>query len=64
MRTIVAELAKAKGYSLVIERNENIILFSLDSDDLTEEAIKMFDKQNKTALGGGEKKDGTAVAAR
>ena len=40
IREKVGEIAKKKGYTLVLEKNENVVLFSLDKDDLTEEVMK------------------------
>jgi len=40
IREKVAEIAKKKGYTLVLEKNENVVLFSLDKDDLTDEVMK------------------------
>jgi outer membrane protein len=48
MRGIIADLAKKKNYSMVFEKNENTVLYSLDKDDLTQEVISAFDKQSKT----------------
>jgi outer membrane protein len=47
IRTIVAELAKQKGYSVVLEKGEANVLFSLEKDDLTAEVVTAFNKQNK-----------------
>lgn len=48
LRGVIAELAKQKGYSMVLEKNENTVLFSLDKDDLTTEAVSAFNKQQKS----------------
>jgi outer membrane protein len=40
IREKVSEIAKKKGYSLVLEKNDNIVLFSQDADDITEEVLK------------------------
>ena len=40
IREKVAEIAKKKGYSLVLEKNENVVIFSVEKDDLTEEVMK------------------------
>jgi len=42
LRTIIGEMAKTQGYSVILEKNENTVLFSLDRDDLTEEVVKRF----------------------
>ncbi len=46
MRTIIETLAKAKAYTIVLEKNENSVLYSLPQDDLTTDVITEFDKQN------------------
>ena len=48
MRDVIRKLAQDKGYSVVLEKNENMVLFSLDRDDLTQEVIQIFDKNNKS----------------
>ncbi len=48
LRTIIAEVAKKKGMSVVLEKNENTVLFSLEKDELTDEVIQIFNKQNKS----------------
>jgi outer membrane protein len=47
LRGIIGEVAKQRGYSVVLERNENMVLFSQDKDDLTGEVISIYNKQNK-----------------
>ncbi|CAM6054193.1 unnamed protein product [Sphagnum tenellum] len=49
LRTIITESAKKKGYTLVLEKNENTVLYSLDKHDITGDIINTFDSQNKTA---------------
>ena len=48
LRVIIAEMAKKKSYSLILEKNENTVLFSEDKDDLTDEVIHSFDQQTKS----------------
>ncbi len=48
LRSIVGDVAKAKSYTIVLEKNENTVLYSLEKDDLTQEVIGLFNKQNKT----------------
>ncbi len=48
LRAIIAEIAQKKKYTLVIEKNENTVLFSLEKDDLTDEVISLFDHQEKS----------------
>jgi outer membrane protein len=40
IREKVSEIAKKKGYDLVLEKNENLVIYSLDKDDITEEVMK------------------------
>jgi outer membrane protein len=47
LRSVIAELAKSKGYTIVLEKNENTVLYSQDKDDLTEQVIAAFNKANK-----------------
>ncbi len=44
LREIISDTAKKKSYSLVLEKNENTVLFSLEKDDLTGEVIELFNK--------------------
>ena len=48
LRDILSELAKSKGYTAVIEKNKNVVLYSLDKDDLTNELIERYNKANKS----------------
>lgn len=47
LRKVISEVAKQKGYTVILEKNENTVLFSLDKDDLTEEVIGNFNKAGK-----------------
>ena len=42
LRKSIAQLAEKKGYSTVLEKNENTVLYSKKEDDLTDEVIKNF----------------------
>ena len=44
LREIIGELAKQKGYTMVLEKNENTVLFSQDKDDLTQQVVDKFNK--------------------
>jgi len=44
LRTIISDVAKKKGYVVVLEKNENTVLFSLEKDDLTGEVVGQFNK--------------------
>lgn len=45
LRSIIAETAKQKGYSIVLDRNDNIVHFSQEKDDLTQDVITAYNKQ-------------------
>ncbi len=45
IRTLVAAIAKEKGYALVIDGNEGNVIYSLDQDNITGEVIKRYDKK-------------------
>lgn len=47
IRKVISDLAKQKGYSFILEKNENTVLFSLDKDDLTADVITAFNKGGK-----------------
>jgi outer membrane protein len=47
LRKAISEIAKQKGYTLILEKNENTVLFSLEKDDLTQEIITSFNKVGK-----------------
>lgn len=42
LRTVISDLAKKKGYRMILEKNENTVLFSQDGDDLTSEVVSTF----------------------
>ncbi len=48
IRTIIQDMAKKKNYSVVLEKNENSVLFSLEKDDLTEDVVKEYNKGEKS----------------
>ena len=43
IRTLVAQVAKEKGYNLVIDGNESTVIFAMPKDDITDEVIKRYD---------------------
>lgn len=45
LRGIIDEMAKQKGYSLILEKNENMVLFSPEKDDLTESVVSAYNKK-------------------
>lgn len=52
LRDVITNLAKQKDYTVVLEKNENNVLFSLEKDDLTKEVIEAFNKQAPKAAKG------------
>jgi outer membrane protein len=43
IREKVSELARKKGYGLVLEKNDNIVIFSDGKTDITEDVLKALD---------------------
>jgi outer membrane protein len=46
LKGIVEDLGNKRGYTIILEKNENNVLFSQPKDDLTEEVIGLFNKKN------------------
>ena len=44
MKTVIAKMAKDKGYSVVLE-NSQMVLFATPDSDLTDEVIKAYEKE-------------------
>ena len=44
---VVQKIGAEEGYTVILERNENIVLFTTNAIDLTERVIKAFDSQKK-----------------
>jgi outer membrane protein len=44
---VIQKLGADEGYTLVLEKNENIVLFVSKTIDITDRAIKAFDAQKK-----------------
>jgi outer membrane protein len=44
LRGLITNVAKTKGYTTVLEKNENVVLYSLDKDDLTSDVIAAYNK--------------------
>ena len=44
LRSIIGETAKSKNYTVVLEKNENTVLYSLDKDDLTNDVVSAYNK--------------------
>ena len=47
IKKIVSGIAAEKQMVLVLEKNENTVLFSLDKDDITAEVISLYNKSAK-----------------
>jgi len=47
LQDIIQELAKEKGYTTVLEKSGNVVLYWQDKDDLTNEVITAFNKKHK-----------------
>ncbi len=46
LRGVVEEVAKGQGFTMVLDKNENSVLFVQPKDDLTDEVVKTFNKKN------------------
>jgi outer membrane protein len=47
LQTVIKKIGEEEGYTLVLEKNENIVLFSSKAIDFTDRVIKAFDAQKK-----------------
>ena len=47
LRTMIGDLAKKKGYTFVLEKNENSVLYSPEKDDLTADLISAYNSKPK-----------------
>jgi outer membrane protein len=47
LQRIIRKVGEEEGYTLVLEKNESIVLFVSPSIDLTDRVIKVFDVQKK-----------------
>ena len=45
MKDIVKDLASKGGYTLVIDKNENIVHFAQEKDDLTNQVVEAYNKK-------------------
>lgn len=46
LKGIVDDMGQKQGYTIILEKNDNNVLFSQPKDDLTEDVIKTFNKKN------------------
>jgi Skp family chaperone for outer membrane proteins len=44
LEVVVREIANEKGYTFIFEKMEGGILYGPESDDLTDEAVRKYDK--------------------
>jgi Skp family chaperone for outer membrane proteins len=47
LQKVVQKLGGDGGYTLILEKNENIVLFTSKATDLTDLVIKTYDAQKK-----------------
>lgn len=47
LREIISETAKKKNFTVILERNENTVLYFQEKDDITDEVIAQFNQKNK-----------------
>ena len=44
LRSLISEVAKKKNMTVVLEKNDNTVLYSLEKDDLTTEVVDLYNK--------------------
>jgi outer membrane protein len=47
LQKVIQKMATDEGYTLILEKNENIVLFNSKSIDITDQVIKAYDAQKK-----------------
>ena len=47
LRSMIGDLAKKRGYTFVLEKNENSVLYSPEKDDLTADLISAYNSKPK-----------------
>ena len=47
LQKVIQKVGADEGYTLILEKNENIVLFASTSIDLTDKVIKFYDAQKK-----------------
>ncbi len=47
LQKLIQKVGAEEGYTLILEKNENIVLFSSKAIDITDKVIKLFDAQKK-----------------
>ena len=47
LQKVIQKVGTDEGYTLILEKNENIVLFNSKSIDITDQVIKAYDAQKK-----------------
>jgi outer membrane protein len=47
LRTIVRDMGKEGGYTLILEKSQEVVLYSPEGTDLTDRVIQAYDQQGK-----------------
>ena len=47
LRDLVKEIGEKKGYDLVVEKSQDVVLYAKSLEDLTKEVIDVYNKRNK-----------------
>ena len=47
LQKVIQKLGADEGYTLILEKNDNIVLFTSKSTDITDLVIKVYDAQKK-----------------
>ena len=47
LQKVIQKVGTEEGYTLIVEKNETIVLFAAKSIDLTDKIIKLYDSQRK-----------------
>jgi outer membrane protein len=47
MQKVIRKIGEEEGYTFILEKNENVVLFSSKAVDLTDRVIKAYDAQKK-----------------
>jgi outer membrane protein len=47
LQKVIQKLGADEGYTLILEKNENIVLFTSKSTDITDQVVKAYDAQKK-----------------
>jgi outer membrane protein len=47
LKDMIKDVAGKKGYQMVLDKNEAMVIFSQDKDDLTDEVVKAYNAKNK-----------------